>query len=151
MTNDELKALCESNAKAIQAQGVSIAEVSTNVDRLSNTVAAFIDHVDSEGLRVSIIQESADDTASETVELERRANYSEAAVEALRRDAIEDRKEWRAGFDEIQGRADENQQQWQANYDAQLAEIRALGEQNRALLSALATTNRRVDDLEQAS
>lgn len=43
MTNDELKTLCESNAKAIQAQGVSIAEVSTNVDRPTNTVSTLID------------------------------------------------------------------------------------------------------------
>ena len=92
-------------------------------------------------------RESADDTADESVVLEHRANYSEAAVEALRRDAIADRKK----IDEAQQKTDEDRQRWQANFDKQLAEIRALGEQNRALLSAMATTNRRIDNLEQAS
>jgi hypothetical protein len=37
------------------------------------------------------------------------------------------------------------------SFNAQMAEMRALGEQNRALLSALAHTNERVDSLEKAS
>lgn len=86
---------------------------------------------------LEIQRDVSDDTAEETVILEHRANYSETAVEALRRDAIEDRN-----------KAENDRQRWQTNFDNQLAEIRALGEQNRALLSALATTNRRIDNLE---
>ena len=92
-------------------------------------------------------RKSANDTEDESVVLEHRANYSEAAVEALRRDAITDRKR----TDEAQQKADEDRRRWQTNFDKQLAEMRALWEQNRALLSAMATTNRRIDNLEQAS
>ena len=89
-------------------------------------------------------REASDDTADETVELERRANYSEAAIEALRQEAIADRKAFKK---ELATEREESARR----FDAQMAEIRALGEQNRALLSALANTNGRIDNLERAS
>ncbi|MGB3768978.1 MAG: hypothetical protein WA947_20665 [Phormidesmis sp.] len=86
-----------------------------------------------------------------TAENQKNASANEQRFENLLSDARADRKEWRADLEEIRSRADADRQQWQNNYDAQLAEVRALGEQNRALLSALATTNRRIGDLEQVS
>lgn len=140
MTNDELKALCESNARAIQAQGVSVAEVSKNVNRLNNTVAAFIEHVSSEGLRVSVIQQSADDTADETIELERRANYSEASIEALRRDAIADRTENARQFDAQQ-----------EVIQGLLAQLITTNQDVSQVKSNVSELNDRVDELKEAS
>ena len=54
-------------------------------------------------------------------------------------------------FEAMQRKADEDRAEYARRFDDQLTEIRAIGEQNRALLSALAATNRRVDDLDQAS
>ncbi|MFK8186289.1 MAG: hypothetical protein AB8B99_23170 [Phormidesmis sp.] len=113
------------NALAITETREAIAETNQGIRDLRESLA--------------IQRDASDDAADETVMLERRANYSETAVEALRRDAISDRR-----------KAEEDRQRWQTNFDTQLAEIRALGEQNRALLSALATTNRRIENLEQA-
>ena len=101
------------------ANAVAIAETNRGITELKQSL--------------EVQRDASDDTADETIALEKRASYSETAVEALRRDAIADRQQSRERFDE------------------QLAEIRALGEQNRALLSALATNNRRINDLEQAS
>jgi archaellum component FlaC len=65
---------------------------------------------------------------------------NDVRFENLLNDSRADRAEWRTRFDASNQR-----------FDAQLNEIRAQGEQIRALLSALATTNGRVDTLEQAS
>lgn len=104
---------------------------------------------------VEILRESADDTATEAIELERDSRRQDASIAALREEAIEDRKAFREqaeadrqAFREV---LEADRTERERRFDAQMAEIRALGEQNRALLSALATTNRRIDDLEQAS
>ena len=102
---------------------------------------------------VEVLRQSADDTASEAVELERDSRRQDVSITALREAAAEDRRTFReqaeadrqAFREEMQAERQENAQR----FDAMQAEIRALGEQNRALLSALANTNGRVDNLEQ--
>lgn len=177
MTDDELRALVESNARSIAANSQQMAarDEATNrkIDNLANIVQAFIAKLDSEGLKVTLITDVTDDTAAEVNELERTTNNHSAAITALREDAIADRAEFREqaeadrqAFKEemkaIRTQADTDRQTFREEMQAQreesdrrfneqLAEVRAQGEQIRALLSALATTNGRVDALEQAS
>ena len=53
-------------------------------------------------------------------------------------------------FDILVAEAREDRRKSDERFEAMQQEIRALGEQNRALLSALASTNSRVNDLDQA-
>jgi hypothetical protein len=62
-----------------------------------------------------------------------------------------DRSEQNQRIENLLNDAIADRQRSDQRFEQQMAEIRALGEQNRALLSALAHTNGRVDDLEQAS
>lgn len=148
-------AICGSNARAIQANGEQVAA-------LSNRVDAFIEKVDTEGLRVTIVTEVVDEVSGDVAYLEREQNRQDASIEALRQDAIADRQafreqaeadrqEFREALEADRKKVEADRAIWQQSFNNQLAEIRAQGEQIRALLSALATTNRRVDDLEQAS
>lgn len=73
-------------------------------------------------------------------ELRTKIDESNQRFEVLRQEAIADRQ-----------RSDQRFEESNRRFDAQISEIRAQGEQIRALLSALATTNGRVDGLEQAS
>lgn len=154
MTNDELKALCESNARAIAASNQAIATTNQGIDELKNTVAAFVQRLDDEGLKVTLLRDISDDQAGELAYNSERIEDNEQRIQALRADAIAERIEWRTRFEEIQRQSDkrfeEIQRQSDQRFNEQLTEIRALGEQNRALLSALANTNGRVDSLEQA-
>ena len=143
MTNDELQTLCESNARAIAATNQAIAATNQGIDELKNTVAAFVQRLDDEGLKVTLLRDISDDQAGELAYNSERIEDNEQRIQALRADAIAERIEWRTRFEEIQRQSDQR-------FNEQLTEIRALGEQNRALLSALANTNGRVDSLEQA-
>ena len=136
MTNDELQGICESNARAIQATGEQVGE-------LANLVTAFIRKLDDEGLKVTLITEVADDTAGDVAYLERQSNRQDVSITALREDANADRQLFRE-------QAEADRRASDRRFDAQLEEIRAQGQQIRALLSALATTNGRVDGLEAA-
>jgi hypothetical protein len=86
-----------------------------------------------------ITRQVVDDLAAESLVDGRRSANNSANIENLLAESREDRRQSDERFDESTRR-----------FDAQIAEIRAQGEQIRALLSALATTNGRVDDLEQA-
>jgi chromosome segregation ATPase len=147
--------ICGSNARAIQANGEQLGE-------LRNTVEAFIQKLDDEGLRVTLVTQMADDMGGDVSYLESEKNRQDASIVALREDAIADRAEFRTqaeadrqafreALETDRTRADADRQRSDQRFDAQLAEIRAQGEQIRALLSALARTNGRVDGLEQAS
>ena len=81
-----------------------------------------------------------DDVSSEATENEQDIKRNESRFEALLGEARADRQQ-----------ADLDRAENARKFDSQLAEIRAQGEQIRALLSALANTNGRVDDLEAAS
>lgn len=159
MTDDELRALVESNARSIAANSQQMAarDEATNrkIDNLANIVQAFVSKLDSEGLKVTLITDVADDTAAEVNEIEKTVDNHSAAITVLREDAVADRAEFRAQAEadrqafreEMQAQREESDRR----FNEQLAEVRAQGEQIRALLSALATTNGRVDALEQAS
>ena len=137
MTNDELKALCESNARAIAATNDSLSQT---IDQL---VVEFIRPTAQQTLEnargIADLKQSlelsvklTDDVASESADNENRIEANESRFDTL----VAELRAERARSDE--------------RFTAQMAEIRALGEQNRALLSALATTNGRVDSLEKA-
>jgi hypothetical protein len=147
--------ICGSNARSIQANGEQIGE-------LRNTVEAFIQKLDDEGLRVTLATQMADDMGGDISYLERKKNRQNASIATLRQDAIADRAEFcaqaeadRQTFKEAletdRTRENADRQRSDQRFDVQLADIRAQSEQIWALLSALATTNGRVDNLEQAS
>lgn len=170
MTDDELKALIESNARAIEANNSQMADTDRKLNNLADIVQAFIAKLDTEGLRVTLITDVADDMAGEVVELERDSRRHDVSIEALRADAIADREAFKAQADADrqafreemaaarakadadraawQERADNDREESRRQFDQQLAEIRAIGEQNRALLSALAATNSNVERLD---
>ncbi|MEL6879070.1 MAG: hypothetical protein AAFP09_00990 [Cyanobacteria bacterium J06607_10] len=198
MTDDELKALVESNARAIAANGEQMKanDKATNekINNLADVVQAFIAKIDSEGLRVTLITDVADDVAAEVVELEKDTQRHDVSIEALRADAIADRAAFREQAEadrqaaearaendrkEAEARAEANRREAKARDDEDrlaaksradadrqafreemaasraengriLDELEAQRESMRALLSALATTNGRVDNLEAA-
>ncbi|KPQ31117.1 MAG: hypothetical protein HLUCCA11_24385 [Phormidesmis priestleyi Ana] len=111
------------NQRAIAATNAGIHELSQTVERLTR---------------------STDDSAREAAADSDRITANENRFDILLAEAQADRAENRQRFEDMQTES-------RQRFDAQLAEIRAQGEQIRALLSALATTNGRVDVLEQAS
>jgi len=120
---EETQAIVQSNARAIAAEGDRVRELRESVE---------------------VLYKSSDDTAAETSTHEERIAANEQRFETLLAEARADREAFKA---ELQTMREESDRR----FDAQMTEIRALGEQNRALLSALATTNSRVDQLERAS
>ena len=118
----ETRAICDSNARTIEAEGVLVRELRESVEVLSNV---------------------ADDTALDVDRDDERISENEQRFQNLLSEAREDRRRSDERFEEQRRLSDQR-------FNAVMNEIRALGEQNRALLSALATTNGRVDSLEQA-
>ena len=125
----ETRAICDSNARSIAAEGDKVRELRESVE---------------------ILRKSSDDTAAEASERDKTVNNHSISITALREAAIADRTEFREALAADRAKSDERFEAMQRENAQQLAEIRALGEQTRALLSALAATNRRVGDLEQA-
>lgn len=134
-------AICGSNARAIQATGEQIGE-------LRNTVEAFIQKLDEEGLRVTLVTEVVDDTADDVAHLERQTNRQDVSITTLRQDAIADRQAFRE-------QAEADRQAFREALEADRAEARqhfdAMQENIQQLFRELIRTNRRVDNLEQAS
>lgn len=136
------------NAEAIAATNQAIAAEGEQVRQLRESV--------------EILRTSTDDTASESVELERDSRRQDASITALREDAAEDRRVFReqaeADRQVFREALEADRTEWRTRLDEQgarldraLDELAAQRESMRALLSALATTNGRVDDLEAAS
>ena len=169
----------QSNAQQIQSNARAIEATNEGISELRNTVDAFVRKLDETGLEVSIVRDSSDDTAGDVaaieMQLNRQTEYTNASIEALRADAIEDRRVFREEmaaarekadedreenarrFDSVmeemaaaREKADEDREENAKRFDSAMEEIRAQGQQIRALLSALAATNGRVDSLEQA-
>ncbi len=126
MTNDELKALCESNARAIAALASAASQErqqrSTNTDEIDTLLGA-----------VSSNEVACRELREVVTVLAHVIGESNQRFDILRAEAIADRQ-----------RSDQL-------FAAQLKEIKALGEQSRSFLLALSDTNSRVENLEQAS
>ncbi len=125
----ETRAICDSNARSIEAEGVKVRELRESVELLRSV---------------------ADDAAGEVAEVEPRISENEQRFQNLLDEAREDRRRSDERFAEMDRDLAEQRRLSDERFNAMLQEIRAIGEQNRALLSALATTNGRVDSLEQA-
>lgn len=158
MTNDELKTLCESNARAIQATNEQIAEndrvTTTKINNLADIVQAFIAKLDSEGLKVTLVTQIADDIGGDVAYLEQQSNRQDVSITALRESANADRQAFgeqaeadRAAFREemaaARAQADSDRAEWQSNFTAQM-------EAMRSQLVEMSRINRRLDNLEQA-
>ncbi len=142
------------NAQQIQSNARAIEATNEGISELRNTVDAFVRKLDETGLEVSIVRDSSDDTAGDVAAIEtqlnRQTEYTNASIEALRADAIEDRRLFREEMAAAREKADEDREENARRFDSAMEEIRAQGQQIRALLSALAATNGRIDGLEQA-
>ena len=121
-----------------QANAEAIAQIAENLSRAEAIAESNARSIAAEGDRVRELRESvellrdvADDTAAETAPHESRISENESRFDILLAESRAERAEYAQRFDSMQ------------------QEIRALGEQNRALLSALASTNGRVDNLER--
>lgn len=140
MTNDELKALCESNARAIQATNEGIGE-------LKNTVTAFINRIDDQGLQVRLITEISDDQAGDLASLDEQAEDTDIRFNNLRADAITDRLEFRAQAEADRAAFKEEmaaeREETARRFDAQM-------EAMRSQLVEMSRINRRIDNLGQA-
>ena len=117
---------------------------STGIDDLLGVVVTHetelqrvLSTIEESNRRFDILREEA---IADRAENDRKFNENSRRFDILREEIIADRTESNRRFDESS-----------QHFDAQLSEIRAQGEQIRALLSALANTNGRVSDLEQAS
>ena len=117
---------------------------STGIDDLLGVVVTHetelqrvLSTIEESNQRFDILREEA---IADRAENDRKFNENSRRFDILREEIIADRTESNRRFDESS-----------QHFDAQLSEIRAQGEQIRALLSALANTNGRVSDLEQAS
>ena len=163
---EETRAICDSNARAIQANAEGIAE-------LKNTLTAFLKRVDEGGLQVQLITEISDDQAGELADLREGAEDKDAQIQALRSDAIADRltfreemstartqaeadrQAFREEMQTLRAQADTDRQAWQQRADADRAEWQrsfdAQMEAMRSQLLEMSRINRRIDGLEQAS
>jgi len=177
MTNDELKALVESNARAIEANAVRSADTDRKINNLADIVQAFIAKLDSEGLRVTLITDVADDTAGEVLELERDTKRHNVSIEALRADAIADRQAFKAQADadreafrkemaeartkadadreafrkemaEARAKADEDRQRSDERFAAMQENIQRLFLEVRSTNVAVAGLSNQIDELE---
>lgn len=124
MTNDELKALCESNAKAIQALANAAAEErqlrSTNTDEIDTLLGA----VSSNEVACRELRQTVEVLVSAIGESNQR-------FDILRSEGIADRQ-----------RADVDRQNWQTNFEAQMEAL-------RSQFIEMSRVNQRLDNLEQ--
>jgi chromosome segregation ATPase len=121
----------------VRPTAIRVEQTTANLDRLEAMVERSARSID-------LLRDVADDAAGEVAEAEPRISENEQRFQNLLDEAREDRRRSDERFAEQRRLSDER-------FNAVMDEIRALGEQNRALLSALASTNGRVDGLERAS
>ena len=131
---EQTRTICDSNARAIQANAEGIGE-------LKNTVAAFLQRVDDEGLQVKLITEISDDQADELADLRDSSEDTDVRIQALRADAIADRLAFR---EEMQAARAE----WQATFTAQQEILQRLLLEIRSTNGAVTDLGGRVDRLE---
>lgn len=161
MTNDELKALCESNARAIAATNEGIGE-------LKNTVDAFVRKLDDEGLKVSLNTQMIDDGLGDVEAIEEKAdanalrlNTNDRQIQSLidgansdrqafREQAEADRREFRDALSADRARAEADRAQWQLNFDAVQEVLQRLLLEIRSTNGEVKQLGDRVDTLEQA-
>lgn len=140
----ETRAICDSNARSIAAEGDRVRELRESVE---------------------ILRQSSDDTAAEASERDKTVNNHRAAITSLREAAITDRAEFRkqaeadrAVFrEEMQAAREQSDSRFAAmtqkldeqgnRLDRALDELAAQRESMRALLSALATNQSAVASL----
>lgn len=137
---DKIEALLPATAERQNEMNATLQQTQTVLNQTAQQQARNTDEIDTLLGAVST-NEVGVRTLSQTIsELSTRIGESNQRFDILRAEAITDRQA-----------SEKSAERWQSNFDAQLLEVRAQGEQTRVLLSALANTNGRVDNLEQAS
>ena len=114
----------------VRPTAIRVEQTTANLDRLEAMVERSARSID-------VLKDVADDAAGEVADAEPRISENEQRFQNLLEEAREDRR-----------RSDERFAEQRRLSDERFAELMA---QNRALLSALANTNGRVDGLERAS
>lgn len=170
MTDEELKALCESNARSAEANSSAIADLGRSMVQFRQDSAAFRNELRS---WVNVHNQISDDQGAELADLRTGSNTHDEQVTALRDAANADRQAFvtqseadRQAFREAlaadrakaeantqalrealevdRARADADRTEWQASFQAQM-------EVMRSQLVEMSRVNRRLDNLEQAS
>ncbi len=137
-------AICGSNARAIEATGEQIGE-------LRNTVTAFIQKLDEEGLRVTLVTEIADDMGGDVSYLESQVNRQDVSITALREAANADRQAWQANFDAQQLESRQRFDAQQEVIQTLLAQLVATNQDVAQAKNNISGLSDRVDNLEEAS
>ena len=164
MTDEELKALCESNARAITASSEQMREndkaTTAKISNLADVVQAFIAKLDSDGLKVTLFTKVTDDLADEALELEKTVNNHGTSITVLRQDAIKDRQAFREQAEADRAAFKEEMQaarsEWQQSFNAQqevlqtlLGQMIATNQDVSQAKNNISGLSDRVDDLEE--
>lgn len=152
---DRLEQTCASNAEAIRLMITEmVPAIRLDAERTSElTKRADTRSAENEQRFSNLLEEAREDRKKadedrKKADAEREENKQRFSN--LLGEAREDRKLSDQRWEQLQAKADADREESARRFDEQMAQIRALSEQNRALLSALASTNGRVDSLEQA-
>ena len=136
MTDDELKALCESNARSCEANSSAIADLGRGMVRFSEESAAFRNELRS---WVSVHNQISDDQGAELADLRTGSNLHDAQVTALRDAANADRQAFVEAMEADRAaalaRADADRQEFRMAMEADRAKTEADSQAFRAALA----------------
>lgn len=181
MTDDELKALCESNARSCEANSSAIADLGRGMVQFREDSAAFQAELRS---WVQIHNQISDDQGAELSALRTDSSLHDAQVTSLRDaanadrqafvDAMDadrqaataradadraaalaradtDRQAFREALEADRAKAEADRAEWRANFQAQMEVIQRMLLEVRSTNGAVSGLSDRVDGLEQAS
>ena len=133
MTNEELKALCESNARAIAATNEGINGLRTQQEASTANIINLTTQQETNTANITDLITLSGNVLRAVDGLIAKIDESNQRFEVLRNDAIADRRT-----------ADRRTEESNRRFDAQM-------EAMRSQLLEMSRMNRRIDDLEQAS
>jgi chromosome segregation ATPase len=169
MTNEELKALCESNARAIAATNEGISELRNTVSATTEQQARHTDEIDTLLGAVSSNEVAIKELIAEMAKTNAAIAESNQRFDVLRDEAIADRREnrelwndamtqadadraeYREKFDRAMARADADRARADDRHTAQMEVIQTLLLELTKSNGNINTLRDRVDTLEQAS
>lgn len=152
MTDDELKALCESNARSTEANSSAIAALTRSMISFRDEMSSF-----RADLRqwVEVHNQISDDQGADLINLGTASNTHDAQVTALREAAIADRMAFREQAESdrrvFRDSLAADRAQWQASFQAQQEVLQRMLLEVRSTNGAVSDLSDRVDNLEQAS
>lgn len=141
MTNDELKALCESNARSVQANSSAIADLGRGMVQFREAADAFTSELRS---WVEVHNQISDDQGADLVRMDSADRTHDAQITAIREATNADRQAFVNQMNADRDRSDQRFAAQQEILQRMLLEIRSTN-------GAVAGLSDRIDGLEQAS